>query len=93
MQERAAAVPADPGRAKAETELLEKEAEDAAKSANARKALAFFDQKKLQRLLRHPHRQSDKTVELQLAGEFFRSDGVQAQFLCGTPQRIKRDRT
>ena len=81
-----------PSRSAEDTERMQKEANDAAKYANACKALAFFDQRKLQRLLRHPHHRSERTVELQLAGEFFRTDGVQAQFLCGTLKRSKRDR-
>jgi len=63
-----------------------------AKLPTDRGVLDIFDQRKLQRLMRHPLRRSEQTVELQLAGEFFRTDGVQAQFVCGTPPRKKRDR-
>jgi hypothetical protein len=63
-----------------------------AKVSADRGVLDIFVQEKLQRLLRHPSRRSDKTVELILAGEFFRTDGVQAQFVCGEPPRKKRDR-
>ena len=57
--------------------------------------LSLFHPVKLCRLLRHPTVLSENTRELLLGGEFFRSDGVQAQFYCGTkyvPKGKKRAR-
>lgn len=42
--------------------------------------LSVFDQRKLQKLLRHS---TGTGPEFVLAGEFFRSDGIQAQIVCG----------
>ena len=52
--------------------------------------LEVFEPRKLERLLRHPFVASEKTRELVMGGEFFRSDGVQAQFYCGVPKGTKR---
>ena len=52
--------------------------------------LSIFDSRKLNKLMRRPRTRSDETVELQLAGEFFRTDGVQAQFVCGVKRGAKR---
>jgi hypothetical protein len=52
--------------------------------------LSIFDAKRLNRLLRRPDQESDVTVKLDLAGEFFRTDGVQAQFVCGIRRGQKR---
>jgi hypothetical protein len=52
--------------------------------------LSIFDAKRLNRLLRHPTTRSEETLELELAGEFFRTDGVQAQFVCGIKRGAKR---
>ena len=54
--------------------------------------LNLFDAKRLDRLLRRPTTSSDRTTPLHFAGEFFRSDGVQAQFVCGTKRGEKRAR-
>jgi len=49
--------------------------------------LDVFVPEKLDRLMRHPRWfPSDKTQPLILGGEFFRTDGVQAQFYCGLGQ-------
>ena len=50
----------------------------------------IFDSKKLHRLMRHPSTLSEHTLELDLAGEFFRTDGIQAQFVCGVKRGAKR---
>ena len=55
--------------------------------------LRIFDSKKLNKLLRRPGTRSDETRELHLAGEFFRTDGVQAQFVCGVKRGTKRNAT
>jgi hypothetical protein len=51
--------------------------------------LNLFDAKRLDRVLRRPTAASDHTVHLHLAGEFFRTDGMQAQFVCGTKRGEK----
>ena len=91
-EEKPQAVPPDPARSEDDTKQEQEKAKKAAQRVTALRALAIFDQSRLQRLLRHPHRCSEKTVELVLGGEFFRTDGVQAQFYCGTLARPKRGR-
>jgi hypothetical protein len=54
--------------------------------------LNLFDAKRLDRVLRRPTTVSDDTVPLHLAGEFFRTDGLQAQFVCGAKRGEKRAR-
>ena len=55
--------------------------------------LKIFKPKKLDKLMRHAKvKPSDKTQPLELGGEFFRTNGVAAQFYCGLTRGIKRDR-
>ncbi len=89
---RPAPVPPDSNRSDEETKELEAINKKAAYEAGACQVIALFDKKKLQRLLRHPEKSTDKTRELILGGEFLRTDGVQIQFYCGLKSGTKRAR-